>query len=257
MGAEGAFPIAGLVNLAGALYGETEYGTAVGEGAVFKLAPDGTATAVYTFAGGSDGAVPIGGMIKLGGTLFGTTSEGGGATACDEGCGTVFGLTPGGHETVLHAFAGGSDGAYPYASLIDVGGTLYGTAYSGGGAGCGGTGCGTVFSIGPGGGETVLHAFAGGADGSNPDAALLRVGDALYGTTEYGGGTRCGGTGCGTVFKITGGHAETVVHSFRGADGAYPRAALIRVGDMLYGTTHGGGTGCGGQGCGTVFALRP
>jgi len=257
MGANGAYPFAGLVALAGALYGETEYGTANGSGTVFRLTPDGNAAVVYTFAGGSDGAVPVGAMIELSGTLYGTTAEGGGSTACFNGCGTVFSLTPQGTETVLHAFAGGSDGAASFASLIDAGGTLYGTTSAGGGTGCGGAGCGTVFSIGQDGTETVLHAFAGGQDGSNPNAALLRVGNMLYGTTPNGGGNGCGGPGCGTIFKITRAGAETVVHAFQGGDGASPRAALIQVGDMLYGTTYKGGAGCGGQGCGTVFALRP
>ena len=45
----------------------------------------------------------------------------------------------------------------------------------------------------------------------------------LYGTTEYGG------SGTGTVFKVTPAGAETVLYSFSSAngDGAYPRAGLI------------------------------
>lgn len=59
--------------------------------------------------------------------------------------------------TVLHAFTGGMDGAYPEAGLIqDEAGNLYGTTYEGGGTGChdpiiglDGYGCGTVFKIAP------------------------------------------------------------------------------------------------------------
>ena len=44
----------------------------------------------------------------------------------------------------------------------------------------------------------------------------------LYGTT-YEGGTseNCDG-GCGTIFKVTAGGAESVLYSFTGSDGAFP-----------------------------------
>ena len=60
--------------------------------------------------------------------LYGTTEAGG-----LHGFGVVFRLTPGGTETPLYSFAGGSDGAYPAASLImDGAGNLYGTTEAGG-----------------------------------------------------------------------------------------------------------------------------
>jgi uncharacterized repeat protein (TIGR03803 family) len=49
------------------------------------------------------------------------------------GAGVVFKLDPTGRETVLHAFADGADGAFPYAGLIrDAAGNLYGTTLFGG-----------------------------------------------------------------------------------------------------------------------------
>jgi uncharacterized repeat protein (TIGR03803 family) len=64
----------------------------------------------------------------------------------------------------------------------------------------------------------------------------------------------CGGTGCGTVFKVdptTG--EDTVLHSFTGhADGAHPNAGLIMDGKgNLYGPT----AGSGADGYGTVFKV--
>src|SRR5271156_792334 len=98
---------------------------------------------------------------------------------------------------VLYSFQGGSDGTAPFASVINVGGTLYGTTYSGG-AGCPAPGCGTVFSITPGGSESVVYAFKGGTgDGELPKAALIDVGGTLYGTTVSGGAF-----GGGTVFSL-------------------------------------------------------
>ncbi len=50
--------------------------------------------------------------------------------------------------------------------------------------------------------ETVLHSFAGGADGLYPQAGLLPgPNGVLYGTTRAGGSSEAGFTGDGTVFK--------------------------------------------------------
>jgi len=51
----------------------------------------------------------------------------------------------------------------------------------------------------------VLHGFTEGADGSEPEAALImdKSGN-LYGTAPGGGDLSCGsGIGCGVVFKLT------------------------------------------------------
>jgi uncharacterized repeat protein (TIGR03803 family) len=71
-------------------------------------------------------------------------------------------------------------------------------------SGCGGSGCGVVFKLDPGGKETVLHSFTGGADGANPQANLLLNEDGhLYGTASAGGNTSCNPpSGCGVVFEI-------------------------------------------------------
>jgi len=198
---------------------------------------------VYAFRGGSDGANPEAPLIDVGGALYGTTGHGGGSANCLDGCGTVVKVTQNGTETVLYAFQGGNDGAYPQSALINVDGALYGTTFLGGGsANCVIYGCGTVFKVTKDGVETVLHAFQGGSDGTYPLAGLINVDGTLYGTTKLGGGTGCGGYGCGTVFALnlkTG--AETVVYAFKGgSDGANPASPLINVGGTLYGTTTAG-----------------
>ncbi|MGH6841232.1 MAG: choice-of-anchor tandem repeat GloVer-containing protein, partial [Methylocella sp.] len=157
-------------------------------------------TVLYSFKGGSDGAGPNGGLIADSkGNLYGTTRHGGAS-----GNGTVFKLSPGGTETVLYTFTGGSDGALPSGGLIaDSSGNLYGVTASGGASSDGGV----VFKLSPSGTETVLYSFKGGSDGSNPYSGLIAdSGGNLYGTTELGGapGSGCGGFGCGTVFKLTG-----------------------------------------------------
>lgn len=195
-GTDGAYPIFGslLLDKKGNIYGTTSVGGTPGVGIVFKLSPKGKETVLYEFKNGDDGATPYGGLIAdKSGNLYGTTTAGG-----TSGDGIVFKL--GTKETVLYAFKGGNDGAAPSGGLIaDKTGNLYGTTYSGGASGLG-----TVFALAPNGKEQVLHTFAGGSDGANPASALIADSKGnLYGTTQHGGSTGCGGAGCGTVFAIT------------------------------------------------------
>lgn len=90
-------------------------------------------------------------MGATSGFLYGTASAGGNVAACGRfGCGTVFSIDPNtGTLTTLYAFAGGANGQQPAASLLYADGLLYGTTELGGGTGCYGNGCGTVFSLDP------------------------------------------------------------------------------------------------------------
>jgi uncharacterized repeat protein (TIGR03803 family) len=167
----------------------------------------------------------------------------------------VFSITPSGHETVLHRFAGPPDGKQPYAPLRNVNGTLYGTTELGGAYNSG-----TVFSISPGGKEKVLYSFRNSPDGALPAAGLIDVTGTLYGTTRSGGayGAYSCVPACGTVFIITPSGKEKVLYSFgKGSDGVEPATALVEVKGTLYGTTCCGGANCGSVGCGTVFSITP
>ena len=253
--ADGSQPAAPLIQVKGALYGTTFGGGAnscgvySGCGTVFSISTGGTENVLHSFHPHRRPSDPFAGLIYAGGTFYGTT-YGGGA----HGLGTVFSITLTGRVKVLHNFSGFPDGAGPVAPLIDVKGTFYGTTDGGGVVrGCG---CGTVFSITPGGTEKVLHSFGNGADGARPYAALTQLNGTFYGTTSEGGAYSCGTnhTTCGTVFSITPGGTEEVLHNFgNGTDGAGPVASLIEVKGTLYGTTIYGGT----YDYGTVFALRP
>lgn len=272
--ADGAYPSAGLVNMDGTLYGTTNQGGVGGSGSpgcengcgtIYSITASGSEKVLYKFTG-PNGFGPAAGLIHVNGSLYGTASLGGkSGDKCSDGfgCGTVFRVSGTGNLTVLHEFAGGSDGADPVAGLVDVNGTLYGTTVEGGGSGCNSrSGCGTVYSISTSGREKVLYSFSGGSDGSYPKATLVDVDGVLYGTTVEGGGSGCGGNGCGTVYSISTAGVETVLHSFGGnSDGANPVSALVDVRGVLYGTTLNGGNGtgsaCDSMGCGTVFALTP
>jgi uncharacterized repeat protein (TIGR03803 family) len=163
---------------------------------------------------------------------------------------------------VVYSFGAAPDGNYPSASLIGLGGTLYGTTISGGAACVGYGGCGTAFSVSPSGTEKVLHSFGAGYDGIDPEAGLTDLGGTLYGTTSDGGysSDTCGYSSCGTVFSITPSGTEQVLHRFGKRDGIQPEASLIEVKGTLYGTTRRGGgnyqRGCDAD-CGTVFSITP
>src|SRR5947209_19584731 len=115
---------------AGNLYGTTFYGgsTNLQQGTVFKLAPDGSKTTLYSFTGGTDGALPAELTMDAAGNLYGTTLQGGRIGGCNShGCGVVYKIATDGTETGLYTFSGASDGAFPQGALIfDRKGNLYG-----------------------------------------------------------------------------------------------------------------------------------
>lgn len=279
--ADGANPYSTLIfggNYAGrafTLYGTTYNGgndscPTAGCGTVFELcAPAAVGgcggagwveNVVWRFTGGRDGAHPYGGVIKdKANFLYGTTVYGGGA--CN--CGTVFKLKRNAawafNEILppIHSFTGAPDGAYPYAALCCNSDFaipfLYGTSYKGGGPNAG-----TVLRVknAPGYPEVILYPFcsvAGCKDGANPYGnVIFDAAGAMYGTTTYGGiPAGCGGTGCGTVFKL--GALPVPLYSFLGSpDGAMPVSGLtLDAAHNLYGTTVSGGA----AGDGTVFEL--
>lgn len=276
---DGLWPYAGLLpDNQGNLYGTTGAGGTspcrlYGCGTVFKLAPDRTETVLHAFTANLDGSGPYGGVIAdAQGNLYGTTATGGssGCGGISYGCGTVFKVTPQGTESVLYAFGGNGDGAYPLAGLVsDQAGNLYGTTSDGGG----GTqcivqfgGCGTVFRVSAKGKEKILYAFTGGSDGANPQASLvIDAAGNLFGTAAYGGNiSACNqglSPGCGTVFEVAADGTEKTLYTFGGGnDGWGPVANLIEdKSGNLYGTTQAGGstTACNGVGCGIVFRIAP
>jgi uncharacterized repeat protein (TIGR03803 family) len=273
-GADGGFPYAGVIQDAKRnLYGTTVFGGQLGVcsgegcGVVFKLDKAGNETVLHTFEekNGNDGAEPWAGVIQdAEGNLYGTTADGG-IEDCEYGCGIAFKISRAGKETVLHNFcrrSGCTDGANPYAGLIQgADGVFYGTT-----AGGGAYKSGAVFKLNKAGKETVLYSFCPGGppcvDGEAPLAGVIQ--DArgnLYGTTAYGGDPSCGSerAGCGVIFKLSKTGSETVLYGFKGgSDGNEPQAGVVQDAEgNLYGTTvYGGDTSCNPPyGCGVVFRL--
>jgi uncharacterized repeat protein (TIGR03803 family) len=100
---------------------------------------------------------------------------------------------------------------------------------------------------------TTLIAF-NGANGGYPNALTLGNDGNFYGTTS------AGGSGLGTVFRMSDDGTLTPLVAFNGNNGAYPSAALTLGEDgSFYGTTSGGGITNSrySQGMGTVFRMTP
>jgi uncharacterized repeat protein (TIGR03803 family) len=229
----------------GNFYGTTPT-TADGFGSVFKITPTGTLTTLYNLnvQNPADGCTPEGLTEGADGNFYGTTY-----TCGTYGVGNVFVVSPGGTETILHAFGSRStDGANPKSSLIqDASGNFYGSTIAGGAYSFG-----TVFKLTTAGVETVLYSFgANSVDGLSPENLVLGTDGNLYGITPYGGAY-----GQGTVFAVTPTGAESVLYSFGAStkDGASPNSLLLGFVDgNFHGTTNAGGA----YGDGSVFKMTP
>jgi uncharacterized repeat protein (TIGR03803 family) len=195
----GAHPEGGLAYVGNALYGTAEQGgTPYDSGVVFQMSLSGKVKVIYNFKGGffKDGAFPTGNLVAVKGMLYGTTSYGGEYGSGAGASGTVFRVTTSGSEKILHSFSGNPDGGTPYfTTLTFLNGALYGTTF------CGGThSLGAIFKVTTAGGESVVHSFAGGKDGSMGctngfgGAGPVTLKGKLYGVTPFGGGVDNYGT---------------------------------------------------------------
>jgi uncharacterized repeat protein (TIGR03803 family) len=251
----------------GKLYGTAGGGS--GSGTVFELSSSGgtwSESVLHDFGGTNktSGYFTIGNLtIDSQGNLYGLADEGGDLSCGNgNGCGVAYKLwrTNGWKETVLHSFAGGSDGAIPLGGRLayDSKGNLYGGIGIGGGSGCAGNGCGAVFRLTSGVSgwkESVIHQSGNGSTGGDPASDLIfdQAGNA-YGTAGIGGGMQCD---CGAVYKLASGTngqwKYSVLHAFNGDDGNSPTGIIMDSNGILYGTTLLGGP----AGHGVVFEITP
>jgi uncharacterized repeat protein (TIGR03803 family) len=215
--ADGASPYAGLISdAAGNLYGTTMEGGVLdfpcgtyGCGTVYMLTPNGDGTYTHNVLHkflGRDGKAPTRSLTSdPQGNLYGTTLRDGAF-----GFGTVFKLTPQPdgkwkHYAIYNFRSGirGWQGSFSTRVVFDALGNLYGTNLGGVGGACGGSSCGVVYKLSPGGKYgrwkyKVIHSFDGYHGGLPAGDLIVDSQGNLYGTAQIGGYG-----GFGVVFKIT------------------------------------------------------
>jgi uncharacterized repeat protein (TIGR03803 family) len=248
---DGEQPQAALSYFDGKLYGTTNLGGFTGSGCnacgtVFHIGTTGDEKVLYRFGGAPDGAYPESDLAPAHKHAYyvGTTYSGG--SGCSGTCGTIFKITPKGHEHVLYSFKGGTDGSHPKGGVLFINSNLYyGTTWSGGASNSG-----TVYVVQNTDQERVLHSFAGESnDGAEPVGDLVLIGSTLYGVTEKGGAYDAG-----AIFEIsTSGSGEQILHSFRPKlDGSDP-VGIFQYNGTLYGATSAGAAFSRGA----IFTIAP
>jgi uncharacterized repeat protein (TIGR03803 family) len=248
---DGYLPMRGLtLNAAGSLYGTTQ-------DTVFELNPgDGT----WSFSVIQDTAT-FDLIVDAAGSLYTETGPG----KCNGGY--VLKLKPppdGGYwipkdlyDFCVHNGQWNKGNSPIHGLSWDAGGNLYGVT------GYGGTyNHGVVFQLRhtpSGWKEHVLHNFGGKRDGLFPyGGVVVDSAGNVYGSTLQGGSTRCGGPGCGTIYKVSkqpdGMWKETILFRFpEWAESGDPVGTLaLDAAGNLYGVAGGGGNQCS---CGVVFKL--
>ncbi len=264
-GPEGGVPQAPVtLDGAGDLLGTAKYGGRIGyAGTLYKITPDGTATALVDFSKGGciEPIAPV--TFDAAGNIAGTAWM-----DKQQPFGCVWTYSPGGTFTELHAFDNSKQtGREPRGGVTPAAdGSLYGTNYY-----TGNFDPGTLYQIAADGTETVLHRFKCATDGGYPFGSLVSDGHGLL----FGTASGCGAGGSGVVFSYdTVKKIFTTIYAFgqdKQNDGFLPIGPLsIDAQGNLYGTTEYGGDdnlgivfkitrygGSIGQGGGRRWRCRP
>jgi len=234
---DGRAPDALILASDGNLYGTAEYSTG-GGGTIFKLTPSGQITVLYTFPlntttgfftnGNAPGAIAEGSD----GMLYGVASSGGTTSAS---LGTLWRINKNGSgfQVLVRYCTSCSSGGAPNSITAGSDGNLYGTTGYGGsfpGSLCEGLGCGVVFKLTTSGVYTVLHAFNGTSETSEPVGVAQASDGNLYGATA-------GNLSEGSIFKVTTSGQFSTLHLF--GSGTYALAGITQASDgLLYGFSH-------------------
>lgn len=246
---DGRQPESTLVEADGFLFGTTFVGGAADNGTIFRISLAGSYVSLHSFGAiANDGVAPSALVRAADGALYGLTAGGG-----EHGRGTAFRISTLGDYAVLHSFgSAASDGAAPRDLILGRDDNFYGVTAFGGSSGRG-----TLFRMTPAGAVTVLRSFGGcGGGAALPSGIAQGPDDNFYGISSEGGVGENG-----TVFVVTPGGIEAVLHRFAAVANGRPLPTgkpLIGPGGNLFGLTQYGGTNDvtrGGDG--TLFMVTP
>ena len=204
---------------------------------------------LYNFTGGNDGCCIYGGLAAdRTGSVYGVAYSG--RTLSDYG--DLFKLTYSGQGysfQVLQGLAVAGGGCIT-TPTIDKAGNVFGVCDGAGGVG----GYGTLWEYSHQGKFSILHAFNGLTDGSEPqDSVVLDKSGNIYGTTYTGGPG-----GSGTLWEYSSAGVFTLLHAFADGDdgGLLPAGPAIDGNGIVWGTTESG-PNCYYCGSGTVWSYDP
>jgi uncharacterized repeat protein (TIGR03803 family) len=228
------------------LYGTTYSGGANGLGAVIRINLTTKNSVILHSFDGTNGSNPGAGLtLGTDGNYYGTTVMGG-----SPNLGVLYKISPAGTYTVLHQFAGGSDGNYPYGPpILASDGNFYGAT-----SGTPNSVNATIYKYTSGGVYSVIYTFDQSTTGVLA-YGLTQGTDGLLYTTTNGGGAQ----NSGTLVKLTTSGVLKQTHTFNGAnDGnngpTEPIGAPMQASDgNFYGTTQAGGTDHEG----TLYQVTP
>ena len=240
--ADGKEPDALILASDGNLYGVAEYSTTptgvAGGGTIFKMTPAGQITVLYSFPENRttgffpNGYAPDALAEGNDGLLYGTASSGGPTSAS---LGTLWRIHKDGtgFQVLVQYCTSCSSGGSPNSIIAGSDGNLYGTTGYGGsfpGSLCEGLGCGVVFKVTTAGAYTVLHAFNGTSETSEPVGVTMATDGNLYGATA-------GNLSEGSIFKVTPAGKFSTLHLF--GSGTYALSGIAQASDgLLYGFSH-------------------
>jgi uncharacterized repeat protein (TIGR03803 family) len=237
--ANGSEPSGALIQSGGLFYGLTTFGGATGRGVIFSFNPlDNTYAKLHDFDGGN-GRNPEGSLFLYNGVMYGLTSDGG-----ENDGGVIFSFDPDEDEEKRFAKLydlSSASGKYPYGSLIESNGLLYGSTPGGGTEGYG-----TIFSFNPIEKELEVLYSLSDESGNGYGDSLVVVDGIIYGMFN-GGGLNNGGV----VFSFNrDGNVYTKLYDLGPASGSGPEGTPIVSNGKLYGLGRVGGE----NNFGTIFS---
>jgi uncharacterized repeat protein (TIGR03803 family) len=133
---------------------------------------------------------------------------------------------------MLYSFAGGADGAYPFADVtLDKAGNIFGSTAHGGDVHCD---CGTIFQLSSSGKKTILHVFTTKHAGYPGGGLLLDQAGNLYGTGAGPGGRS--GTKGALFRRAPNGQLKNLIKFERGFGGEPGGHLVMDEAGAIYGT---------------------